>query len=479
MDTIYTASKDLGEKSNHIILCNSLNDLQSLSKEEKNYVSQQFEIKNNPVHINKLDHQLFIYKKDTDSNVNLVWEKARIAAHGVCKTINNLKLKEITISGNVDKNTLLAFAEGLGLSNYQFLKYFSDAANRKNSLEVINLNGVSEKDLLDLNAVVSSTLIARDFVNEPLSYLTADQYAHDILEMGEEMGINVEVFNKTKIQSLKMGGLLAVNLGSPNPPTFSILEWKPKNAKNTKPYVLVGKGVVYDTGGVSLKPTANSMDYMKCDMGGSATAVGTMAAIAQANLPVHIIALIPATENRPGGNAYVPGDVIHMHNGMMVEVLNTDAEGRMILADALSYARKYDPELVIDMATLTGAAARAIGDKAIVSMGNAPQEVHDKLIESGFRTYERLTQFPFWDEYRDDLKSNVADIKNLGGPEAGMITAGKFLEYFTQDTKTKKGYPYIHLDIAGPAFNHSEKNYRGLEGTGVGVRTLFDFFKNI
>ena len=214
-------------------------------------------------------------------------------------------------------------------------------------------------------------------------------------------------------------------------------------------------------------------------MGGSATVVGAIAAISKAKLPIHVIGLIPATENRPGGNAYVPGDVIYMHNGMTVEVLNTDAEGRMILADALSYARKYDPELVIDVATLTGSAARAIGDKAIVSMGNASQKVQDKLIESGYRTYERLAQFPFWDEYQEDLKSNVADLKNLGGPEAGMITAGKFLEYFTQDTETKKGYPYIHLDIAGPAYNHAKKNYRGIEGTGVGVRTLFDFFKNI
>ena len=479
MNTIYTASSTKEKKSNQIILCSSVNELSSLSSEEKKYVSEQIENKNNPAHINKLSYNLFIYKIDTSDNENLVWEKARISASGVCGTINKLKLKDVTISGSVNKGVLTAFAEGLGLSNYQFLKYFSDADERKNSLEIININGLSENELNDLNAVVSSTLVARDFVNEPLSYLTAEQYAHDILELGEDAGFSVDVFNKTKIQALKMGGLLAVNLGSPNPPTFSILEWKPENAANSKPFVLVGKGVVYDTGGVSLKPTANSMDYMKCDMGGSATVVGAIAAISKAKLPIHVIGLIPATENRPGGNAYVPGDVIYMHNGMTVEVLNTDAEGRMILADALSYARKYDPELVIDVATLTGSAARAIGDKAIVSMGNASQKVQDKLIESGYRTYERLAQFPFWDEYQEDLKSNVADLKNLGGPEAGMITAGKFLEYFTQDTETKKGYPYIHLDIAGPAYNHAKKNYRGIEGTGVGVRTLFDFFKNI
>jgi leucyl aminopeptidase len=402
-----------------------------------------------------------------------------LGAHKICKTANAIKVKDLQVASKANADLLFAFAEGLGLSNYQFLKYFSDSDKRKNSLESIVVVGLREQEMKHLNAVVSSTYIARSLVNEPLSYLTAEQYGHDILELGEELGFSVEVFNKSKIQSLKMGGLLAVNLGSPNPPTFSIMEYKPNNAKNEKPYVLMGKGVVYDTGGVSLKPTANSMDYMKCDMGGSAAVVGAMAAIVQAQLPIHIVGLVPATENRPGGNAYVPGDVIHMYNGMTVEVLNTDAEGRMIMADALAYARKYDPELVIDLATLTGAAARAIGDKAIVSMGNAPQEIHDKLIESGFKTYERLAQFPFWDEYKEDLKSRVADIKNLGGPEAGMITAGKFLEYFTKDPESGEGYPYIHLDIAGPAFNHSEKNYRGIEGTGVGVRTLFDFFKNL
>ena len=479
MNTIFTASTSLESNSNFVVLCNSLDDVSGLTNEELSFVEKQLEAKNNPAQLNRLSHQFFVYKIEEGDDDNLVLEKARLAAHGVCKQVNKLKLTEITVTGNVSSNLLFAFSEGLGLSNYQFLKYFTDADKRKNSLESIHVIGLNSNEITELNAVVSSTLVARDLVNEPLSYLTAEQYSHDIVDIGEDVGFDVEVFNKTKIQSLKMGGLLAVNLGSPNPPTFSILEWKPENAVNSKPYVLVGKGVVYDTGGVSLKPTPNSMDYMKCDMGGSATVVGTMAAVAQSKLPVHIIGLIPATENRPGGNAYVPGDVIHMHNGMTVEVLNTDAEGRMIMADALAYARNYDPELVIDMATLTGAAARAIGDKAIISMGNAPQPVHDKLIESGFRTYERLTQFPFWDEYKDDLKSNVADIKNLGGPEAGMITAGKFLEYFTLDSDKKNGFPYIHLDIAGPAFNHSEKNYRGIEGTGVGVRTLFDFFKNL
>ncbi len=479
MREIVKGVASIGEGENQILICKAASDLSTLSADEQKFVQAQFEAKNDTVYLNRLNSHVFVYQIKEDDNGNKTLENARLASHGICKKLNALKQTSVTVSGNGNSALLYAFTEGFSLSNYQFLKYFSDADKRKNTVKDISIVGLSDTEITHLNAVISSTCIARDFVNEPLSYLTAEQYAHDMMDLGEELGFKVEVFNKSKIQALKMGGLLAVNLGSPNPPTFSILEWNPENATNEKPYVLVGKGVVYDTGGVSLKPTAMSMDYMKCDMGGSAAVVGAMAAIAQAKLPVRVVALIPATENRPGGNAYVPGDVIEMHNGMKVEVLNTDAEGRMIMADALSYARNYDPELVMDLATLTGSAARAIGDQAMISMGNAPQEVHDILVDAGNKTYERFAQFPFWDEYKDQLKSRVADITNLGGAEAGMITAGKFLEYFTQDTETKKGYPYIHIDIAGPAFNHAEKNYRGIEGTGVGVRSLFEFFKSV
>ncbi|MCB0479925.1 MAG: leucyl aminopeptidase [Flavobacteriales bacterium] len=477
MNTTIKHLSKLNEKGNLIVLCTSEKDLtHSFSKEESTYIKSQFSLKTDLVHINRLHQHVFVLKVSDHKDQNIVKEKARISAFGVAKQLNSLKAKETSITGSVSSELLLAFGEGLALSNYQFLKYFSDKEERINSLKVIGIHGASAKEVSSISMVVDATCIARDLVNEPLSYLTAEQYSEDIKKLGKAKGFKVEVFNKSKIESLKMGGLLAVNLGSPNPPTFNIMEWKPANAVNKKPYVLVGKGVVYDTGGVSLKPTANSMDYMKCDMGGSATVVGAMSVISDAKLPIHIIGLVPATENRPGGNAYVPGDVITMHNGMTVEVLNTDAEGRMILADALSYARKYKPELVIDLATLTGAALRAIGDQGMISMGTADQSVQDELIESGYSTYERVVQFPFWDEYGEQIKSKIADIKNLGGPEAGMITAGKFLEHFTLDEKKNPAYPYIHLDIAGVAYHHSEKNYRGVEGSGVGVRLLFDFF---
>jgi leucyl aminopeptidase len=279
------------------------------------------------------------------------------------------------------------------------------------------------------------------------------------------------VLGKTQIESLKMGGLLAVNKGSIDPPTFTIAEYNPANAVNKKPVVLVGKGVVYDTGGLSLKPTAGSMDTMKGDMAGGATMAAVIYFAALQKLPIHIVGLIPATDNRPGGNAYTPGDVITMFDGTTIEVLNTDAEGRMILADALAYSAKYDPEIVIDAATLTGAALRAIGTEATIIMGNATDDYFQDLEKTGFDVHERVVRFPFWDDYKAHMKSKIADMKNIGGPNAGMISAGKFLEHFVKA-------PYIHMDIAGPAWLDSKENYKGDGGTGAGVRLLYQFLKN-
>jgi leucyl aminopeptidase len=251
-----------------------------------------------------------------------------------------------------------------------------------------------------------------------------------------------------------------------------VLEWKPENAINEKPYVLVGKGVVFDTGGINLKTPPGSLDTMKCDMGGAAAVLGTLEALAANKIPLHVIGLMPSTDNRPGGNAMVPGDIIRMHNGKTVEVLNTDAEGRLILADALSYAERFNPAAVIDLATLTGAAAVAIGVHGTVGMGTADDKMKAQLEVAGEEMCERIVWFPFLEEYDEEVKSTIADVKNLGSREGGAITAGKFLAQFV------KG-PWIHLDIAGPAFNLKENNYRGNGGTGVGVRLLYRFFKNL
>ena len=412
----------------------------------------------------KLENQTVFFVKQKDD-----LEKIRIAGNTVRTKLHKSE-KSIAIFGK--KNQSLALAEGLALSNYQFLKYFKDKEEKRFLLEKIEVFSADAKEIDYLNNTLKAVNWSREMVNEPVSFLTAPQLSIEIIELCKDLPIAVEVLEKNKIEALKMGGLLAVNKGSIDPPTFTILEYKPKNAKNKKPIVLVGKGVVYDTGGLSLKPTASSMDLMKSDMAGAACMVGTIYNAALNKLNVHLIGLIPATDNRPGENAYTPGDVITMFDGTTVEVLNTDAEGRMILADALAYSKKYDPELVIDAATLTGAAVVAIGTKASCMMGNADQKIIDKLVVSGINVHERVVQLPFWDEYFEEMKSSIADLKNIGGRYAGMITAGKFLEHFVKA-------PYIHIDIAGPSFLETAENYKGKGGTGVGVRLLSDFLKNL
>jgi leucyl aminopeptidase len=396
-------------------------------------------------------------------------EKNRVAGFKARKLIDS-KESEVFVEGNDEM--VLNFSEGFSLSNYQFLKYFKDADKKKNELESIYVSEkTSEKAVFELNTTIKSVFWARDMVNEPVSYLNAPKFAEEIEGLAKDSSIQVQIYGKAKIESLKMGGLLAVNKGSIDPPTFTVLEYKPKNATNKKPIVLVGKGVVYDTGGLSLKPTPHSMDCMKSDMGGAACVVGAIYAAAENNLDKHIIALIPATDNRPGLNAYAPGDVVTMYDGTTVEVLNTDAEGRMILADALAYSKKYDPELVIDAATLTGSAMRAIGTKGACIMGNADDAIFDQLNSAGNSCSERVVRFPFWDDYLTEMKSDIADLKNLGSANAGMITAGKFLEHFVKA-------PYVHIDIAGTAWLDGEENYKGKNGTGYGVRLLFNFLKN-
>ena len=455
--------------SRHLVVLGSIDSDWSkvgLSKAEHDFVISKLGSGELSIHINQYSRIIFI-ESFQEGSANNNAEKARERGAKLVKKCNEAKIEEVELMSLSSSDLSLYVAEGMALANYQFLKYFSAPEKKRNSVKAIFIHAESSV-VQNMNAVVSGTLYARDFVNEPLSYLTALQFSEDMLALGKEAGFKVEVLHKKQIESLKMGGLLAVNQGALEPPTFNILTYKPENHTNSKPFVLVGKGIVYDTGGLSLKPTTNSMDMMKCDMGGGASVLGVLYAVAKAKLPIHVVGLIPATENRPGGNAYAPGDVIHMMDNTSVEVLNTDAEGRLVLADALCYAKKYNPELVIDFATLTGAAVRAIGKYGIVAMGNADTRVQNELCESGDFTYERLAMMPFWEEYSELLKSDIADMTNLGPVEAGQITAGKFLEHFTD-------FPWIHLDIAGPAFLSSNDHYRLKGGTGTGVRLLFDY----
>lgn len=443
------------------------------TKSEFEYIKKSIKQDKKIVSLNHFYKWSFFVVIEEKDNENLTLEQIRKNAAKVVTTINDQKVKEVTIVNlsNI-ANAPISLSEGLTLSNYQFLKYYTEVEEKKNSFERIIIVDGNEKEVEKLKNILKAVIYTRDMVNEPVSYLNAVQLTKEIEKLSEESGFTVEIFNKKKIESLRMGGLLAVNKGSIDPPTFSILQWKPENAVNKEPLVLVGKGVVYDTGGLSLKPTANSMDQMKCDMAGAAAVIGTMYAVAKNKVPLYIVSLIPATDNRPDGNAYAPGDVIKMYNGTFVEVLNTDAEGRMIMADALSYAKHYDPFLTIDAATLTGSAHAAIGYYATVAMGNADKKYFDILKDSGEKTSERIVEFPFWEEYAELLKSDVADVKNIGGRTAGAITAGKFLEKFTVS-------PYIHLDIAGPAFMETNDGYLLKGGTGVGVRLLYEFIVNL
>lgn len=456
-------TNELDKKANIVFVLPETGELSHLPSEYEDFVAH-FIKSDSKEDFMKLGKQcVFFVKSTTDL------EKMRLAGYNVRKQLGRTEIA-LTVVGKGDAS--LALTEGIMLSNYQFLKYFKDKDEKAYHLREISLlSDVDSTQVEQLNNTSKAVFWARNVVNEPVCYLSAEQLAKEAQRLGEEANFSVKVLNKQEIEKLGMGGLLAVNKGSIDPPTFTILEYKPSNPVNKKPVALVGKGIVFDTGGLSLKPTAGSMDSMKSDMGGAACMIGTIYAAALNKLNVHLIGLIPATDNRPGQHAYTPGDIITMHDGTTVEVLNTDAEGRMILADAISYANQYEPELIIDAATLTGAALVVAGDKASCVMGNANQAVLDKLIQAGFAVHERLVQLPFWEDYKEQLKSTVADMKNIGGRNAGTITAGKFLEHFAK-------HPYIHIDIAGPAFTEEQQNYKGIGGTGTGIRTLVNFFAN-
>ena len=461
--------KSFSKYDNLIILTDKTQSLSEMnfSEKELKYIKTELKNGNEIVTINQLDRIISVVTPNKEKNKNQFKENIRLIGDKL-QTVFHKKKSVVVSCMNKKTDKILLIAEGLALSNYTFTQHKSNP--NPHPLREIFLNHVPADKILELQNIINAVFLTRNLINQPFSHLTASELASEAKKSAEKNGIIVDIFNKKKIQRLKMGGLLAVNKGSLDEPTFTILEWKPKNAKNSNPIVLVGKGIVYDTGGLSLKPTANSMDLMKIDMGGAGTIIGAINAIASNKIPVHVIALIPATDNRPSGNAYAPGDVITMFDGTTVEVLNTDAEGRMILADALSYAKNYNPELVIDFATLTGAAKAAIGHFGLVSMHKDSKKDHDELKKSGDETHERLAELPFWSDYDELIKSDIADIKNIGGPFGGAITAGKFLAHFTE-------YPWIHIDMPG-VYSKTKYGYRGKGATGMGVRLIYNFIKN-
>jgi leucyl aminopeptidase len=444
-----------------------------LTKSEKEFALKQVKAKEEYAIINSYYKSTYIIRINETSSEFKIKEELRKTAFNLRKVIRSNNHSELVIASyKAFKGALGAFTEGLLLSFYSFDKYKTkkESWEKKNyPSKLLLYGGPDDEDLKWLTDLTDSVYLIRDLINEPVNHLNAPALAEEIKKIGNIAGFKVEVLNKGKIDALKMGGLLAVNKGSVDPPVFCILEWKPEKALNANPLVLVGKGIVYDTGGLNIK-TGDYMDNKKADMAGAAAVTGVLYTIARTGIPLHVIGLIPATDNRPGGNAYTQGDIITMYNKMNVEVGNTDAEGRLILADAISYASKFKPELIIDIATLTGSAAMTFGVQAIAVMGNADRKYFKLLEECGNEVYERTAELPFWEEYGELIKSDIADIKNSGGREAGAITAGKFLENFAE-------YPMIHMDIAGTGSLKKDDFYRLKDGPGSGVRLLSTFLK--
>jgi len=361
--------------------------------------------------------------------------------------------------------------EGLILGSYAFDKYKS----KQKDLKTLTVYLEGEKNSLlpviqKTQAVTDSIIYARNLINEPSGVLTPDSLAKRIRKDMQRYKITSEVFNEKELLRQKMNGIYAVGKGSANPPRLIILNYKP--AKRKAKVCLVGKGVTFDSGGISIKP-GPGMSEMKGDMSGGAVTAAVIMAAARLKLPIEITGLIPAVENMPSGSSFKPGDIIVTRSGQSIEVDNTDAEGRIILADALDYAKDKKPDVIIDIATLTGSVVVALGD-ATAGLYTNSDELAESLYKAGQTTFERVWRMPMWNEFDDLIKSDVADMKNLGGKWGGSISAAKFLQRFT-DEKIQ----WAHLDIAGPAMPHDLSNYTKKYMTGFGVRLLLEYLESI
>jgi len=369
-----------------------------------------------------------------------------------------------------------AVAEGLLLAGYRFDRYRTTDDQPKGEGPASGWLLIDRSaDRTEVEAVLSSAQVlaravslARDLVNEPGNVKSPAWLAEQAAAAAATCGFACAVLGPDELAREGCGALLGVAQGSVREPRLIILEYN-GGAAGTAPVALVGKGVVFDAGGISLKP-AEKMDEMKMDMAGGAAVVGACLAAAQLKLPINLVGIVPAVENLPSGSAIRPGDILTSLSGQTIEILNTDAEGRLILADALTYARRFNPRLVVDVATLTGACVIALGHHASAVLGNDPPLVQ-ALRAAGERTGERLWEFPLWADYDQQIKSEVADVKNTGGRPAGAITAAAFLQRFA------KGFKWAHLDIAGTAWIEQPQPYRPKGASGVGVRLLVAFLR--
>ena len=369
-----------------------------------------------------------------------------------------------------------AVAEGALLNAYRFTRYRSNDVHSGRLRRLVlgrtssGRNGALARALRRAGTTASAVCLARDLVNEPPSTATASYLSEQAAAHCRGEGLKVDVWGRRRIEQLKMAGLLAVNQGSREEPRFIRMRYRPKGTPRKK-VVLIGKGITFDSGGLSLK-SARSMETMKLDMAGAAAVIGVMSVLPELAPNAEVVGMVPATDNLPDGGAQKPGDVIRYPNGKTVEVMNTDAEGRLILADALVLAAREKPDCMIDLATLTGACIVALGNE-LAGLFSNDEELADRLAACGRDAGESLWRLPLAAEYREDIKSHVADIKNVGGGSAGAVTAALFLQEFVGEV------PWAHLDIAGPAFAAKERPTCPKGGTGFGVRTLLNLLRGM
>jgi leucyl aminopeptidase len=393
--------------------------------------------------------------------------------------LRSKNIKTVAIAPRADgdaEKVAQTAAVGAVMGLFELDKYrTSDKEKRELKSVTVVIEGADKKAVqrgADRGRIIGeSTNFTRDLANEPGGHMTPTILAARAKQVAKEFGLSVDILDQRQMEKLGMGSLLGVSRGSEEPPKLIILKYEPSRfrSRNGELLALVGKGITFDSGGISLKPGEN-MELMKYDMTGAATVIGTMRAIAQLKPSVPVLGIAPCSENLPSGKATKPGDVLTAMTGKTIEVINTDAEGRLVLADAIAYAKKLGATRIIDMATLTGAVSIALGDVNTAILGT-DQKLIDEVIASGKEVGEKFWQLPLDDEYTNQIKYDIADIKNVGGKKAGTITAAAFLKEFAEDT------PWAHLDIAGTAWGDPATPYRSKGPTGIAVRTLVEFIE--
>ncbi|MBK8314845.1 MAG: leucyl aminopeptidase [Acidobacteria bacterium] len=397
-------------------------------------------------------------------------DNVRRMAGAAARTLRGKKSRTFAFLRRSDLNigeSAQAATEGALLSLYDIDKYHTSdkTENHLDQMILITVDGVDElRAGIETGRIIAeATNFARDVINEPANIMTPTELARRAEDTAHTYALELDVLDEARMKELGMGSLLGVAQGSAEPAKLIVLRYTPKT-ESDETIAIVGKGITFDTGGISIKP-ADGMEKMKYDMAGGATTIGAMRAIAQLKPAVNVIGIVPATENMPGGRSQRPGDVVRAMTGKTIEVINTDAEGRLVLADAVAYARKLGATKIVDLATLTGAVSIALGDVYVAVLGS-DQTWIDEIISAGKKAGEKIWQLPLDKEYREQIKSEIADIKNIGGRKAGTITGAYFIREFVEDT------PWAHLDIAGTAWNDSNKPHLSAGPTGVCVRTL-------